>query len=187
MSKRIDKMKKFLVFMLVVCSIGGMYYFSIQDAQVSGSQSQLVVRFIDKIRDKVTLQDEKLIKIQTKIYEKLKGFGSKSYIVRKMAHFSIYALIGISLLLFIYLFSKKLILSSSIALLLSIMYACYDEYRQLSVPGRSGSIKDVFIDSLGALTGITLIFIIILAIKIIVSLFKNLLNREDLSSEEFNN
>ena len=98
-------MKKFLVFMLVVCSIGGMYYFSSQDAQVSGSQSQLVVRFIDKIRDKVTLQDEKLIKIQTKIYEKLKGFGSKSYIVRKMAHFSIYALIGISLLLFIYLFS----------------------------------------------------------------------------------
>ena len=76
-------MKKFLVFMLVVCSIGGMYYFSSQDAQVSGSQSQLVVRFIDKIRDKVTLQDEKLIKIQTKIYEKLKGFGSKSYIVRK--------------------------------------------------------------------------------------------------------
>ena len=67
------------------------------------------------------------------------------------------------------------------------MYACYDEYRQLSVPGRSGSIKDVFIDSLGALTGITLNFIIILAIKIIVSLFKNLLNREDLSSEEFNN
>ena len=47
MSKRIDKMKKFLVFMLVVCSIGGMYYFSSQDAQVSGSQSQLVVRFID--------------------------------------------------------------------------------------------------------------------------------------------
>ena len=46
-------MKKFLVFMLVVCSIGGMYYFSSQDAQVSGSQSQLVVRFIDKIRYKL--------------------------------------------------------------------------------------------------------------------------------------
>ncbi len=67
-------MKKFLVFMLVVCSIGGMYYFSSQDAQVSGSQSQLVVRFIDKIRDKVTLQDEKLIKIQT-VCESLYGSG----------------------------------------------------------------------------------------------------------------
>lgn len=176
-------MKKFLVIMLVLCSLGGMYYFSSQNAQVSGSQSQSVVRLIDKIRDKVTLQDEKLIKIQTKVYDKLKRFGSKSYVVRKMAHFSIYALIGTSLLLFIYVFSKKLVLSSSIAFLLSIMYACYDEYRQLSVPGRSGSIKDVFIDSSGALTGIILTFIIILIIKIIVSLFKNLLNREDLSAE----
>lgn len=176
-------MKKFLVIMLVLCSLGGMYYFSSQNAQVSGSQSQSVVRLIDKIRDKVTLQDEKLIKIQTKVYDELKRFGSKSYVVRKMAHFSIYALIGTSLLLFIYVFSKKLVLSSSIAFLLSIMYACYDEYRQLSVPGRSGSIKDVFIDSSGALTGIILTFIIILIIKIIVSLFKNLLNREDLSAE----
>lgn len=176
-------MKKFLVLMLVLCSLGGMYYFSSQNAQVSGSQSQSVVRIIDKIRDKVTLQDEKLIKLQIKIYDKLKGFGSKSYIVRKMAHFSIYALIGISLLLFIYVFSKKLVLSSSIAFLLSIIYACYDEHRQLSVPGRSGSIKDVFIDSLGTLTGIILTFIIILIIKIIVSLFKNLLNREGLSAE----
>ena len=115
-------MKKFLVFMLVVCSIGGMYYFSSQDAQVSGSQSQLVVRFIDKIRDKVTLQDEKLIKIQTKIYEKLKGFGRISYIVRKMVLFSIFVLIGMSLLFFIYSnvfftssYIKLLILSNSLS------------------------------------------------------------------------
>ena len=177
-------MKKFIVFILVVCSIGGMYYFSSQDAQVSGSQSQSVVKIIDKIRDEVTLQDEKLIKVQTKIYDKLKEFGSKNYIVRKMAHFSIYALIGISLLLFIYVFSKKIVLSSSIALLLSIIYACYDEYGQLSIPGRSGNIKDVFIDSLGALTGIALTFIIILIIKIIEYLFKNLFYTKKLSDKE---
>lgn len=180
-------MKKFLVSLLVICSIGSMYYFSSQDAQVSGSQSQSVVKLIDKIRDKITLQDEELIKIQTKVYDKLKGFGSKSYIVRKMAHFGIYALIGTSLLLFIYIFSKKLILSSTIAFLLSIIYACYDEYRQLFVPGRSGSIKDIFIDSSGALTGIILTFTIILIIKIIIYLFKNILNGEDLSLEKFNN
>ena len=46
-------MKKFIVFILVVCSIGGMYYFSSQDAQVSGSQSQSVVKIIDKIRQKL--------------------------------------------------------------------------------------------------------------------------------------
>ena len=103
-------MKKFIVIMLVVCSLGGMYYFSSQNSQVSASQSQAVVKVIDKIRDKVTLQDENLIKIQTKVYDKLKEFGTKSYIVRKMAHFSIYALIGTSLLLLIYVFSKKILI-----------------------------------------------------------------------------
>lgn len=176
-------MRKILVVMLVIISVGGMYYFSSQNAQVSGSQSQAVVKVIDKIRDKVTLKDEELIKIQTKVYTKLRRFGSKSYIVRKMAHFSIYALIGSSLVLFIYVFSKKLLLSSNLAFLLSIIYACYDEYRQLSVQGRVGSIKDIIIDSCGALSGITITFTILLIIKIISLLFKKIIKKEELVSE----
>lgn len=175
-------MKKFIVIMLVVLSIGGMYYFSSQNGNVSGSQSQIVVNIIDKVRDKVTLKNQNLIKVQTKIYDKLRKIGSKSYIVRKMAHFIIYALIGISLLLFMYVFSKKLMLSSIIAFILSVTYACYDEYRQISIPGRSGSIKDVFIDSCGALTGIILTFSIILIIKLIISKTKNTSNK--LNKEE---
>ena len=176
-------MRKILVVMLVIISIGGMYYFSSQNAQVSGSQSQAVVKVIDKIRDKVTLKDEELIKIQTKVYTKLRRFGSKSYIVRKMAHFSIYALIGSSLVLFIYIFSKKLLLSSNLAFLLSIIYAFYDEYRQLSVQGRVGSIKDIIIDCCGALSGITITFTILLIIKIISLLFKKIIKKEELVSE----
>lgn len=175
-------MKKFIVIMLVIISIGGMYYFSSQNGNVSGNQSQIVVNIIDKVRDKVTLKNQNLIKVQTKIYDKLRKLGSKSYIVRKMAHFIIYALIGISLLLFMYVFSKKLMLSSIIAFILSVTYACYDEYRQISIPGRSGSIKDVFIDSCGALTGIILTFSIILIIKLIISKTKNTSNK--LNKEE---
>ena len=175
-------MKKFIVIMLVIISIGGMYYFSSQNGNVSGTQSQIVVNIIDKVRDKVTLKNQNLIKVQTKIYDKLRKIGSKSYIVRKMAHFIIYALIGISLLLFMYVFSKKLMLSSIIAFILSVTYACYDEYRQISIPGRSGSIKDVFIDSCGALTGIILTFSIILIIKLIISKTKNTSNK--LNKEE---
>lgn len=175
-------MKKFIVIMLVVLSIGGMYYFSSQNGNISGNQSQIVVNIIDKVRDKVTLKNQNLIKVQTKIYDKLRKLGSKSYIVRKMAHFIIYALIGISLLLFMYVFSKKLMLSSIIAFILSVTYACYDEYRQISIPGRSGSIKDVFIDSCGALTGIILTFSIILIIKLIISKTKNTSNK--LNKEE---
>ena len=175
-------MKKFVVIILVILSIGGMYYFSSQNGNVSGNQSQIVVNIIDKVRDKVTLKNQKLIKVQTKIYDKLRKLGSKSYIVRKMAHFIIYALIGISILLFMYVFSKKLMLSSIIAFILSVTYACYDEYRQISIPGRSGSIKDVFIDSCGALTGIILTFSIILIIKLIISKTKNTSNK--LNKEE---
>lgn len=180
-------MRKFIVAILVVFSIGGMYYFSSQNGEVSGTQSQAVLKIIDKIREKIILKDENLIKIQTKIYNKLKKFGSKGYIIRKLAHFTIYALIGTSLLLFIYVFSKKLILSSSIALLISLIYACYDEYRQLFIPGRAGSLNDVFIDSCGALTGIVLTTIIILVIKYIICLFKKLSSKDDLLNQESNN
>ncbi len=167
-------MKKLLALLLVLISLGGMYYFSSQDSKTSSKQSNSVVSLIDDIRDKVTLKDEALIRIQTKVYEKLKSFGSKSYIVRKMAHFTIYALIGISLTLFIYVFSKKTLLSSSLAFILSVSYACFDEYRQLSISGRSGSLKDIFIDSCGALTGILIIFLLIILTKFFSKLLKNI-------------
>ena len=36
---------------------------------------------------------------------------------------------------------------------LSILYSCTDEFHQLFINGRSGSIKDVLIDSIGILIG----------------------------------
>ncbi len=167
-------MKKFLACILVIFSVGSMYYFSSQDSKTSSKQSSSVVELIDEIRNHITLKDENLIKIQDKVYSKLKSFGSKSYIVRKMAHFSIYAFIGISLTIFIYTFSRKLLLSSSLAFILSIIYACFDEYRQLSVDGRSGSLKDVFIDSSGALIGIIVLSFVIIFIKLFINTFKKI-------------
>ena len=41
---------------------------------------------------------------------------------------------------------KKIIVYSFI---FCFLYACSDEVHQLYVPGRSGNIKDVFIDSIG--------------------------------------
>lgn len=159
-------MKKFLACVLVIFSLGSMYYFSSKDSKTSSEQSNSVVELIDKIRNHITLKDEKLIKIKNKLYSELKSLGDKSYVVRKFAHFSIYAFIGISLNLFIYAFSRKLLLSSSLAFMLSIIYACFDEYRQLSIDGRYGNLKDVFIDSSGALTGIIVLSFIIILIKL---------------------
>ena len=48
------------------------------------------------------------------------------------------------------------------------LYAITDEIHQLFVPGRSGMIKDVFIDSLGIITGVIICLIIIKIINIII-------------------
>lgn len=52
-----------------------------------------------------------------------------------------------------YLESKYL----SLAILASALYACTDEFHQLFVPGRTGQIFDVFVDTLGATFGCLLV------------------------------
>lgn len=46
------------------------------------------------------------------------------------------------------------------AWLLGTLYAMTDELHQLTVPGRSGEARDVFIDSLGVLAGAALVLLI---------------------------
>ncbi|MGL5694844.1 MAG: VanZ family protein [Peptostreptococcaceae bacterium] len=166
-------MKKFIALLLLLFFAGGMYYFSSQSGEISSNQSNTALQIIEKIREKVTLKDEKIISIKEKVFNKLKQYGNKSYVVRKLAHFSIYTCIGISMAYLIYLFSKRVFLSSILAFILSVVYAYYDEFRQLSVVGRSGSLKDVFIDSSGALTGICVFIVLAGGIKTIKSIFKN--------------
>ena len=49
--------------------------------------------------------------------------------------------------------------------LIATIYACTDEFHQLFVPGRSGQVSDVCIDSLGAMAGLLLIWGIFKIIK----------------------
>lgn len=164
-------MKKIIAILLLFMFVGGMYYFSSQDGITSTKQSNKAVEIIEDIREKVTLKDDKLISIKEKVFNKLKEYGNKSYIVRKLAHFSIYACIGVAMAYVIYLFSKKVLLSSFLAFILTGAYAYYDEFRQLSVVGRSSSLKDVFIDSLGALIGIFIFIVLVGGINTIKALF----------------
>ena len=82
--------------------------------------------------------------------------------VRKIAHFSEYAVGGILIFLLILTFEKispKVRNISSI--IITIIYAISDEVHQLFVLGREGKIVDVYIDTLGIITGILFINLII--------------------------
>lgn len=77
--------------------------------------------------------------------------------VRKMAHFTIYMILGLLVTLLIKeynLNSKQIIFLS---LLICILYSVSDEIHQLFISGRSGEIRDVLIDTSGSLSGILLI------------------------------
>lgn len=85
--------------------------------------------------------------------------------IRKIAHFSEYGAGGV---LFFSLFStfnlkdeKKLIFAIGVGFL----YSVSDEIHQLFVDGRSGQIKDVYIDTLGVITGALIMCFIINLVK----------------------
>ena len=75
--------------------------------------------------------------------------------IRKLAHMCEYAVLGI----LVYLSFKDSNRSwFYIAWIICILYASSDEFHQLFVKGRSGEIRDVLIDSIGAFLGIVITY-----------------------------
>lgn len=84
-----------------------------------------------------------------------------SFPVRKCAHLTEYAVLGVLLSLTIPSYiadsdPRKVSrwVTAVLPLFIGFLYAVSDEIHQLSVPGRSGQLRDVLIDSTGTLIGI---------------------------------
>ena len=95
--------------------------------------------------------------------QKTGAFNVMQHIVRKSAHLTEYAILGMFLML---LFSTfRIRLRPLWALLSAAAYAATDEWHQAFVMGRGPMFTDVLIDSSGALLGILLMFLVILAFR----------------------
>ena len=89
-----------------------------------------------------------------------------NFSVRKLAHFSAFAMLGFfTVNAFNMTFKKRLFIFSIISFFTTVLYAVFDEIHQKFVSGRVMSIKDVIIDSCGAIFGILLYLLILLIIK----------------------
>lgn len=110
------------------------------------------------------------------------GVSNLVFIVRKAAHFTEYAILGLLFFLVYRAYLAKysdaktsnakpsdtklsnVKLSNAkllfFALCSSFLYACTDEIHQLFVPGRSGQFTDVLVDTLGAFCGCLLLLAI---------------------------
>mgnify|MGYP004566601119 FL=1 len=119
--------------LLVILWMIFIFIMSSFDATSSSNQSNFIVDIITSIIN-------------------IKDIGLLSFIIRKLAHFTEYFILGILVINFITRYDKKII----IAILLCIIYATSDEIHQIFVPGRSCQITDIMIDSLGSIMGIYL-------------------------------
>ena len=152
----------FLTIMLLTFSI--IYAFSEQNEEISGSLSIKVTEFIVEVISKITNID-----LVTKIHyvEKL------HLIVRKLAHFSIYLVVGFSTMGFMCTFNMRNSIKIILSLCIGTSYAITDEIHQSFIPGRCPSILDVGIDSLGVISGIFIIILLIIVTEKISTNIKN--------------
>ena len=81
--------------------------------------------------------------------------------IRKTAHATEYAILGILFLGAIYEVNQRKRYMIGIPWLLGTTYAGTDEFHQLFVPGRSGQIRDVMIDSCGVFAGVLIVACVI--------------------------
>lgn len=111
--------------------------------QKANESTNLSNSFIIKIVDVV----EKITNHEFNNEEVINNFV---YPVRKLAHFSIYFILGILMIEAIKHKNNAFI----IAITICVLYSVSDEIHQQFVDGRTGKIIDVFIDSIGSLIGI---------------------------------
>ena len=129
-----------IIWMLVI------FWFSAQVADDSQEMSDFFVHLLDAVFSLDIMRNE-IIRDMT------------SFLVRKAAHMSEYAVLAILFGLTIREYKKEPWLL--LALAATAAYAATDEVHQLFVPGRSGQLKDVLIDTAGGALGLGLLALIL--------------------------
>lgn len=160
-----------MLMIIIVCST--IFKFSSDGASTSSKKSRAVSKgIIYTFLDGRNMSEEEM---EEKVQVIEKG-------VRKLAHFSIYLLLGILLMLCCGTYKIENAVRFDISVMLAFLYASSDEFHQLFVPGRSSEIRDVCIDTIGATIGI----ILVLFIFILIAKIKSIKSKKPMRLEETN-
>ena len=149
--------KKILFPILAILWMGLIFFFSSQTGEESGGLSGEIVNFLinlfygDKFNSYPIDKQEGII-------------NAFSIVIRKGAHFTIFGFLGLWYFLSIYAY-KKTKLAYLGGILLTFLYASFDEWHQTWTNGRAGMFTDVLIDTSGALVFLGVTFLVIKLIK----------------------
>ena len=132
------KLQKFLAWLALLVWMGVIFYFSHQSGDTS---MQLSDGILDSFKS---------------LFQNFLDYHTLSYIVRKIAHFTEYFILG---LLIYHLVKQYRVISKTEIIwmiLFCVIYAMSDEFHQVFIGGRSPKVFDVIIDSLGSSLSILL-------------------------------
>ena len=141
-------LRKIISFIAVIFWMAFILFLSSQPGEESNQLSTGITEMIVEVVEKV-VPDANL------------DFKSINHFVRKNAHFFAYFVLGILVLNALRVCRMRGIKGIAAAVLICVIYAVSDEVHQLFVPGRGGQIKDVLIDSGGAVAGISVYALIL--------------------------
>lgn len=147
------------VLLPILCLATVIFIFSnsLQTATNSSKQSSTVVAAIQDVAS-VIAPDSKIATATGEAYDKLHNF------VRKLAHFSEFALLG-ALLCWTYFSYSDEKRGLYIPALVFVCIPCIDEGLQLFVQGRGASATDVLLDCFGGACGFLFAFLVALGIQ----------------------
>lgn len=138
--------RRAIFFILTVGWMTLIFIFSARPAELSSQDSSRMGHLVGKI---LVSDYEAWSEVQQDQYAE-----GIDHVVRKTAHFTEYAILGFLLTGAVSpgIGWKSVFLSGS----MGILYAASDEFHQRFVPGRSGQLSDVLLDSVGVCAGVFL-------------------------------
>lgn len=123
------------------------FHNSLQTGAVSSARSQAVTAIVNGVLGKF-------------------GIGPLTeHVIRKLAHFSEFLLEGFLLMLCLRVYTRHFVRHMSWPLLGGMTTALMDETIQLSIPNRTSSVVDVWIDMAGVIAGLFVALIILLILR----------------------
>ncbi|MBU5467322.1 VanZ family protein [Virgibacillus sp. MSJ-26] len=147
---------KFASWIAVILWMALIFYLSHQPSSVSsGLSSGLLMSILNRVEGIIPFEGLDM--------------GTLHHLFRKSAHFIAYLILGMLCFNALKKSYPHAVKSATLAFLICVLYAISDETHQLFIPGRSGEVRDVFIDSLGSITGISIYYMIAQLKKIVSS------------------
>jgi hypothetical protein len=147
MKRKIINLVLIIFWMIIVFSFSNQI--GTKSSNTSGKLTKKIVSIL-RITDGCSEENEQIV------------LNNIEHIIRKIAHYSIYAIGGF----LIYCEFNTFKLSSGLKILFTqivgSIYACTDEMHQSFIPGRNAETRDVIIDSCGIFAGIVVAFILII-------------------------